>query len=322
MINIVENFEPDIHWNERLLKAKIGTMAQTKERAVNFTRRNEIPLFLHFIDDSGEIVGQNLIGILPRFTTRKSKAILRKLPGIKNLTYSWTYGPIIFEHKKSNEILFTFKNYLLSKKSRIHGGTNPLLFFNNSIFEKNFNIQEWATSIIDLSLSLDELYKKISKNNGRKNIQRSINRGVEIELIDKNNLYDYHLINNELRTKIGTATADYEKYVEWWDLMQPIGYAGFLAKKNGNPIGGMLFSYFNKIIVEAGVARSELDHEEKLHSQDLIKWKIIEWGHNNGMDFYDLAGYNPLPINSKEDGIKSFKEKWGGEKYSYWIVKK
>ncbi len=322
MIKVVENFEPDIHWNERLLKAKIGTMVQTKERAINFTRRNEIPVFLHFIDDSGKIVGQNLLGILPRFTARKSKAILRKLPGIKNSTYSWTYGPIIFENKKSNEILSAFKNYLLSKKSRVHGVTNPLLSFENSIFQKDFNIQEWSTSIIDLKIPLDELYKKISKSNGRKNIQRSINRGVEIELIDKNNLYDYHLINNELRTKIGTATADYEKYVEWWDLMQPIGYAGFLAKKNGNPIGGILFSYFNKIIVEAGVARSESDFREKLYSQDLIKWKIIEWGHNNGMNFYDLAGYNPFPTNSKEEGIKSFKEKWGGKKYSYWIVKK
>ena len=50
---------------------------------------------------------------------------------------------------------------------------------------------------------------------------------------------------------------------------------------------------------------------ENLFSQDLIKWKIIEWGIDNKMNFYDLAGHNPNPITPKEVGIKQFKKKMG-----------
>ena len=103
--------------------------------------------------------------------------------------------------------------------------------------------------------------------------------------------------------------------------MKPLGYTGFLARKEGKPIGGLLFSYFNKVIVEAGVARSKEDFSENLYSQDLIKWKIIQWGAENNMKYYDLAGYNPHPENEKEKGIKKYKAKWGGENRTYWIIR-
>ena len=322
MINVVEMDKPDDHWNARLLESCLGQMVQTKERSVNYTRRGESPLFLQFVDQKGEIVGQNLIGILPRFRSRKGKKILQNLPGIKKFTYFWTDGPIIFDSKKSDEIHTAFKDYLLSKNVRILGKTNPLLSFNNSIFKKNFQLQEWATSIIDLSKPLDVLYKNISRHSGRKNIEKSEKRGVKIEFISEENLNDYVIVQNEFRLMQKIETTTYEHYLDWWNLMKPIGYGGFVAKKDGIPVGGLLFSFFNKVIVEAGVARSKIDFTEKLYSQDLIKWKIIQWGHENGMRYYDLAGYNPYPKQPKEKGIKRFKEKWGGEKHSYWIIKK
>ena len=72
---------------------------------------------------------------------------------------------------------------------------------------------------------------------------------------------------------------------------------------------------------EWGVARSSIDYEQKLYSQDLIKWKIIEWGIENKMNWYDLSGINPNPVNSKERGILQYKKKWGGEKVQQWIFK-
>jgi len=83
-----------------------------------------------------------------------------------------------------------------------------------------------------------------------------------------------------------------------------------------------MFSTFNKLIIEGGVVRSVEDFKNKLYSQDLIKWKIIEWGVENNMKFYDLAGFNPHPQSKKEEGINRYKEKWGGEKRNYWLIKK
>jgi len=83
-----------------------------------------------------------------------------------------------------------------------------------------------------------------------------------------------------------------------------------------------LFSYFNNYIIEGAVARSNKDTLEKLYSQDLIKWKIIEWGIENNMKYYDLAGFNPDPKSEKEKGIMNYKKKWGGRKYDYWIIRR
>jgi len=69
------------------------------------------------------------------------------------------------------------------------------------------------------------------------------------------------------------------------------------------------------------VARSKIDFEEKLYAQDLIKWKIIEWGVKNKMKYYNLVGFNPNPISQKEIGVKRYKEKWGGKTVYFWIIK-
>lgn len=322
MITIDESKEPDKDWNERLLKAKIGPMVQTKERAINYLRRGESPLFLKFIDSKGTIVAQLLLGILPRFKGKKSDFILRKIPGLKKFTYFWIYGPIIFDQVLTNDVYFSLGKFLKSKNSRVYGTTYPLCSFNKNTMSKNFQTLEWATSLIDLKKPIDELYNNIKKNSGRKNIERAIKKGVTVEEINEKNLVEYHKVRNEFKEQLGEETFDFQKTLDWWQLVKPIGYSGFLAKKDNVPIAGLLFSYFNKIIVEAGIARSKIDVQEKLYPHDLIKWKIIEWGNKNKMKFYDLSGYNPYPQNAKEEGIKRYKEKWGGKQFPYWFIKK
>jgi len=65
-----------------------------------------------------------------------------------------------------------------------------------------------------------------------------------------------------------------------------------------------------------------MDTEQKLYAQDLIKWKIIEWGIENKKFYYNFAGFNPNPQSEKEIGILKYKKKWGGKKYDYWIIKR
>ena len=113
-----------------------------------------------------------------------------------------------------------------------------------------------------------------------------------------------------------------EGMIEWLEMLKPIGYSGFLARLDEEPISGLFFSHFNKLIIEGGLARSKLDFQQKLYSQDLIKWKIIEWGVEHKMRYYDLAGFNPYPKNAKEEGIKRYKAKWGGKSVIYGILGK
>ena len=81
-----------------------------------------------------------------------------------------------------------------------------------------------------------------------------------------------------------------------------------------------MVSFFNNYINEWGVARTPQDSDNRLYSQELLKWKIMEWGIENKFRYYDLTGVNPEPKDEKEAGIFKFKQKWGGELMLYNLV--
>lgn len=321
MISLEVYEKPDSDWNNRLLQYGLGNHNQTKERGIHFERQGKTPLFLHFVDNKGNIIAQLLLAKSQRFEQKTmTRKILKKLPGLKKMLYFWIYGPIIFEPSKSSLVYSELGRFLLSKNCRVFGTTNPMVSSDISSLRKNFQIKEWATYCIDLKKSKEEIYEKISKHSGRKNIERSIKKGVTIEEINEKSLLEYSkFIESEKTTDFESG---YKRALAWWRLMEPLGRSGFLARWNEKIVGCLLFYYFNNVIIEGGVVRSSLDTENKLYSQDLIKWKILEWGMEHKMRFYDLSGHNPYPETKKEEGIKRYKAKWGGKKETYWFIKK
>jgi len=147
-----------------------------------------------------------------------------------------------------------------------------------------------------------------------------MNRGVEVEEITDESLIEFHELINSMYKESGKRNTSYEILKLRWKLFRPLGFSGFLAKKDNQPVGGLLFSSVNGHIVESGVARSKKDTQEKLYSQDLIKWNIIKWGVENKMKFFNLNGFNPNPSSEKEEGIRRYKEKWGGKAYYYFRI--
>ena len=321
MLSIEVNSEPDKKWNNRLLESGLGTIFQTVERGILLKSLNRPTHFLKFLNESGKIIGQLLIDEVPRFENKNSKKkLIGKLPGIKKTIFNWGYGPIIFDQDYSSEIYLILNNFLHSKKAVVDGWTNPLFPGNPTNLEKFFQIIKWGTYMIDLEKSKEEILQNIDKKSGRKNIERSKNRGVHVEEITSKSLIEFHNLINSMRENSNQEKTPFEILKRRWDLFKPLGFSGFLARKDDGPIGGLLFSHINGHILEAGVARSPLDTSEKLYSQDLIKWKIIEWGIDNKMKFFNLNGFNPSPSSQKERGIQRYKEKWGGDAYYYYRI--
>ena len=322
MIKISVNDKPDSLWNDRLLNSGYGTKNQSVEEGKSAQNNNKTPQFITFTDKSDKIIGQLLISLTGRFTEKNlSKKLVGVFLKLKSVVCTWEYGPTIFDPSYSEDIYKKLGDYLISKNYIVSGWQNPLQTDGISILKSKFQIIPWSTFMIDLSQSLDVLFQNIDKKSGRKNIKRSTERGVTIELINNENLIDFLTLRNNMRKKQGLIERTFENFSFWWNLMKPLGISGFLTKKNNEPIGGLLFSYIDNQIIEIAVARSEIDTNEKLYSQDLIKWNIIEWGHNQGLKYYNLAGVNPNPINSKELGIFNYKKKWGGTKYDYFGLK-
>ena len=321
MLTITSNTEPDVNWNKRLFNSGLGTIYQTIERGIFVKTLNRPTHFLKFLDENQKIVGQLLVDEIPRFEQNNSrKKFLGKIPGIKKTIYTWVSGPVIFEQKYATEIYEVLYQFLKSKKTAIDGWTHPLAPGNPAPFQKYFQIIKWGTHLIDLSKTKEEIYENIDKHSGRKNIERSIKRGVTVEEITEKSLFEFNELINSMRDEAGREKSDIKNLKRRWKLFKPVGFSGFLAKKDKTPIGGLLFYHVNGHILEAGVARSKIDTKEKLYSQDLIKWKIIEWGLENKMRFFNLNGFNPNPISEKEKGIKRYKEKWGGKPYYYFRI--
>lgn len=321
MISIEQNENGDAKWNQRLVNSGLGTIYQTKEMKINYEKKGFDTIFLKFIDNKGNIVGQLFHSINPRFKNKGIKGnILRKFLSSK-LICQWSYGPIIFDHDYDKEIYIALNKYIQEKNFKVSGMQHPLCTGGLFELQNTFQTKLWSTFLIDLQKPKDSIYMNIEKHNGRKNIERSRKRGVIVEEINEKSLKEYYKLYNEFKKIEHPNVHDnFESWLSWWKLLKPLGYSGFLAKKNEIPIGGLFFSYFNNYIIEGAVARSNKDASEKLYSQDLIKWKIIEWGIENNMKYYDLAGFNPNPESEKERGIMNYKKKWGGKQADYWLI--
>lgn len=319
-IEIEENSHADESWNKRLLNS-IGTVYQTKEYAA-FTNSafGWNTKFLKFIEPKGEILGQLMISTYPRFGKKDLKRkVLGKLPGTKKMVYWWLCGPVVFKPEYKNDICKALKQFLVSKNVRVSGSEHPFLRNQLSCLQSPFKIKPWGTFLIDLSLDLDTLWKKMDKHSARKNIERARERGVVVKKMKRSDLKEHHKMLRETKRKVGEEV-ELSTVEKLWDNLEPIGVTGFLARKNEEPISSLVISNFNGYLNEWGVARTEIDNEEKLYSQDLIKWEIIRWGIENKFEYYDLSGVNLHPENKKEQGIFRYKKKFGGELYSYNLV--
>jgi len=306
------NEEAPSDWNDFLLKSETGTIYNIAQYAEYAPVEGFKPKFLRLVDASGNIVLQNLLlehnpGI--RKIPRPFQKIYKKF----RIVSRWNYGPVA----DSPDAIMAFFEHLKKTQNRIYGIAHPF----SEIGDVGFQKQKWGTFLIDLHKTKEELFNNIEKNSGRKNIERSVERNVIVEELNEKSLVEYIDLFNKTKMSSDREETAIEDMLQCWRLLKPAGFSGFLAKRNDIPVGGLLFSFFNSYINEWGVARSQADYEEKLYSQDLIKWKIIEWGLEHKMKWYDLSGFNPEPTTEKEKGILRYKEKWGGKKYDQWIIK-
>lgn len=318
MITVESDSEADKDWNNRLLNSEVGNIHQTKEMAASKRLKGNDALFLKFIDGKGQIVGQLMLLLYSRFKKRGTVGkILEKIPGISDVIYKWAYGPVVFDSKFIPEIRAELRNFLISNRCKVWGTEHPLANQILSEFTKPFNIKRESTFLLNLNQSREVLWKKMDKHSVRKNIERSQTRGVVVKEMLKPDFLLYCKMTRDLGKVQDISISIAEKQ---WDILKKVGYTGFFAYENDVPVGGIAIGYFNGYINEFNIIRTERDSLAKLYSQDLLKWKIIEWAIQKGYKYYDLSGVNPNPTTEKELGIFRYKKKWGGDLVNYHLI--
>ncbi len=300
-------------WNNNLINSPMGNVYNTVEYS-NYGKDilNWQPSFFSIISSTGELLSQTVLFKIP--SSLKKKIFFR----VKN-TIRWRYGPVIFS-KEHDIIAHTFLEHLFTLEKNFDGSFHP--FFIGTLDNFRLKKEKRSTYIIDLQNTKDSIIKKFDKKSVLNNIRRAQERGVEIHEIDNDSISQYTKLLNEYRLSMKITTYSDREIFELWKLLKPVGFKGFIASKDGKNIGGITFSTFNGYLNEWGIARSEKDTKEKLYAQDLLKWKVIEWGIQNNQKYFDFSGFNPTPQTKKEEGILRYKKKWGGHQKDFWHLRK
>lgn len=314
MITIEKTFEPDLNWNKRLETNSQGSIYHTTEYAYVQNDLNFKPIFLKFVNSTGNIVGQMLIVVRARSFSHSQLRFFKEILSSKNKILRWVYGPVIFDSQFTFEILESLIEFFKVQKKLFSGSEHPFSFGMFSKVKNNFKLNKWGTYIFNLSEGSDLLWSKMEKNSVKKNIERTKKRGIYAKEMKRTDLELYRKIRKETKP-VSLSTLENR-----WDKLKKAGWTGFLAFENENPIGGIMVSHFNGFINEFGIARTKRDFIGKFYAQDLLKWTILEWGINKNLKYYDLTGVNPNPSNEKELGILRYKKKWGADFLSYYKI--
>lgn len=170
-----------------------------------------------------------------------------------------------------------------------------------------------ATYLVRLDMP-DEDLRRALRPAARKALRHVETSGIMVRRVtDRNELPAYHRFMVESRSRYGHRTYSVRNLTSLWDKLGPAdNMAIFVAEHRGEVVGGLGVWIFSGVAVEFGAAQSERASQEKLFAGDALKWAALLWARERGARWFDLAGVSAQPSDAKEEGIRRFKEKWGG----------
>lgn len=177
-----------------------------------------------------------------------------------------------------------------------------------------FQPRACATFIVDLTVPETELEARV-KSSARRKIRATLDQGVDAyPTQNERDVAAYFDVVNENRRRNGIAPYSDKSNWGMWRSFQKSGGQLLVAEKSGTILGGIMISTFGGYINEWAPSISLHAMQNKWYVGDVLHWRVMQWGHQNGCTHYDLTGVSPNPANAKEKGIFEFKSKWGGQR--------
>jgi hypothetical protein len=283
-------------WGELLTRAPHRTIFHTWKwlKIVEKNTKTKLYPFIGF-------KGTTPVGIIPLFYQKKG---LLKLffspPSGAGLLY---LGPLIIDYEnmkqcKRESTFFEFQkavdNYIFSKikgnYARIR--SSPGLMDLRPFRWTGYEVEPYYTYMIDLRKGRNFIWEGLKKEL-RKNIAQAEKMGINIEEGSKNELSDIHTSLTQRFEEQGlesNLSIDYLKDI--YNAFYPINLKIFIIKYNGEFIGGQIaICDQDKVSLWVGSMKTPF----RGIPTDLLHWKIIEWGLQNGFKFFEImdAGDNP-----------------------------
>jgi len=331
-VEILRSVSPSV-WNSWVSKAEAGTLFQTTFwsdrlcelwdcRPFFFVVRRcgfDLPaLVLLGFDIHSDLIVSDSTPVSLRLTES-----IRKLLGIRR-RFQWFGQPALIHQDAGDDgyrLLLT-EIEELCKSTRIPAiAPSELPDSAKASIPVHWESKQWATFVVDLQQDEESLWRNLKKT-ARKAIRDARESGIVVRQINSlEELRDYYQFVCQRNPRYGKRTYGFTDLETMWRHFRPNAvFETFVAEKGGEPLAGLSVWGYNRLISELGSFQSEKSFLEKLYGSDLIKWEVLRWGSRKGCRAFDLAGVSPEPRTPKEQGIRQFKEKWGGGYRPYWIV--
>ena len=144
-----------------------------------------------------------------------------------------------------------------------------------------------GVAMLDLSRGPDTLFRKFSENK-RRNIKRAIKYGVSVEPAnDPAKVSAYYSICVDWSRRKGLSIPGEEEFHRTIALRN--NRLLLLARHEGKIIAGVVIRFSPHGVMEYA-ANSSLQNALHLRPNDLLHWRAIEWGCQEGMTRYSLGG--------------------------------
>jgi Acetyltransferase (GNAT) domain len=191
----------------------------------------------------------------------------------------------------------------------------PLSAGMESVFAaRGFRATSWLTSLVEVARP-DNAMLASFRQSARKGIRRCQELGIAVreccDAADYLENFSHPLFAT--RRSLGLAIRPEIENAQWWDIDRTRQYRYFIALDRDGRVLGTLGTYrWNGVATEIMSERTMPAREARMPVQDLLHWHAFRTHRDLGDRLFDLAGYAPAPANPKEEGIRSFKEKWAG----------
>jgi len=299
------------------------------------------PIYVASLDKKGNILGQLLAiessyakyTMLTSLGTRglvlgklykhvASKALGKLLPFIY-----WEHGPIISPHSCSektfekeeifNGILERIVGIAKERKCyEIKLARSAFAEGHNELFSSlGFWKRRMGTIIANIDEPLDVIWSRIDPT-ARKNIKKLKERVEIVEVSQRSQLEEFYRMHVETGERAAQKTYPFSYFASMWDHFSRYHMISvFIAKLKNIPLAGSLSLIFNGTSYDFAVADSNYQRSMKIRASDVLKWHIMEWGHERGLRQHNFAGVELYKIDAGDEkarGIYRFKSKFGG----------
>jgi len=267
------------------------------------------------------VKGETVIGILPIFYMKKyGIASAFSPPPSVAIPY---LGPVIenYEKYKQSKKESIEKNFLRSIDHYIFSQLNCGFTSFSLTLNHDPRPYKWANyqldPIFDYHIDINQNITSIWQNmdaNLKGHIKRTEKNGIYIENGSKEDLIDiYHSLARRYREQKRPITVSIEYLSELFDTFSPTNLQVFVAKQNGNTVGGIItLSYKDHVLYWIGGAKPA---SANFSPNDLAQWEAIKFANSHGYKIYEEIG-------AGTERLSEFKAKYNPKLVHRYSVKK